>query len=304
MAEIRGGASRPLRYSQMRILLLWVIVGVLDTTAYADDGPQLASKAVVAIDASTREPIFGKAPDDVRPIASTTKIFVALAVREAGLDLDSWTEIRKSDAAQSRGGARTRLAIGERFRNRDLMRAMLLASDNRAPTALGRAAGMDADQLVAAMNRVAKRLGLKHTHFEDPTGLHGNVSTARELAIGLVTLLDDPLLRDILREESQTVVAQGGRARIEYTTTNVPLVEGRFDVLGGKTGFTSAAGYCFVAAARLGDRVIVTAFLGAGSKQARFDDFDRLAAWIERGGVAEPERHRHARRTTKRRTSR
>lgn len=270
----------------MRTSLLWVIVGVLETVAGADDHvPDVRSKSAIVIDARSGTEIFAKAADQVRPIASTTKIFVAMAVREKGLDLDGWTEIRKADARQSAGGARTRLDLGERFRNKDLLRAMLISSDNRAPTALGRAAGMDPDELVAAMNKVAKRLGLAHTRFTDPTGLHGNVSTARELAIALAAALDDDVLREIMGDDSAVVVAKGGRTRIEYGTTNQPLVAGRFDVIGGKTGFTTPAGYCFVVAARLDGKERVLAFLGADGKQTRFADFDRVAAWIERGGA-------------------
>jgi len=62
---------------------------------------------------------------------------------------------------------------------------MLIASDNRAPTALGRAVGLDADQLIAADEQVAKELHLKRTKFTDASGLRGNVSTAREMAIAL-----------------------------------------------------------------------------------------------------------------------
>ena len=86
-------------------------------------------------------------------IASTTKIFVAMAVRKKGLDLDGWTEITRDDV---KPGARRRANPArhpaESFKNKDLLRAMLMASDNRAPTALGRAAGHDADELIAAMN--------------------------------------------------------------------------------------------------------------------------------------------------------
>ena len=77
--------------------------------------------------------MFGKDADEVRPIASTTKIFVAMVVRKRGLDLDGWTTIDKTDVRYAKGGARTRLDLEETFRNRDLLRAMLIASDNRAP---------------------------------------------------------------------------------------------------------------------------------------------------------------------------
>ena len=113
-----------------------------------------------------------------------------------------------------RGGARTRLDVGDRFRNQDLLRAMLMASDNRAPTALGRAAGMTPDELVAAMNRIAKRPApASSTKFTDPTGLHGNVSTAREMALALRTALEDDVLREIMGDRFEIVVAKGGYAR-------------------------------------------------------------------------------------------
>src|SRR5882672_8453029 len=151
----------------MRTLVFCAVFGVLAThAARADDGPDIKSRSAVVLDVSTGAEIFGKDADEIRPIASTTKIFVAMAVRNH-LDLDGWTEISRVDAQFAAGGARTRLDIGQKFRNKDLLRAMLIASDNRAPTALGRAAGLSPDDLVAAMNDLAKDLQLKRTKFTD-----------------------------------------------------------------------------------------------------------------------------------------
>src|SRR5258706_835011 len=161
----------------MRTIVLWVLVGVLCPSAWADDLPDVRSKSAIVIDAETGAEIFAKNADEIRAIASTTKIFVAMAVRAKRVDLASWTEITKDDAKCARGGSRTRLDVGDQFRNEELLRAMLIASDNRAPSALGRACGLDPDGLVAEMNEVAKQLHLTRTHFTDPTGLRGNVST-------------------------------------------------------------------------------------------------------------------------------
>ena len=54
-------------------------------------------------------------------------------------------------------------------------------------------------------------------------------------------------------------------------------------MIGGKTGYTEAAGYCYVTAARFDDREVVMAFYGAEGKLTRFADFNRVAAWIDRG---------------------
>lgn len=250
-------------------------------TAFASDRPTVESRSAVVLDAATGDELFAKDADEVRPIASTTKIFVAMAVRKR-LELDGWTEISRVDAHYAAGGARTRLDIGQKFRNKDLLRAMLLASDNRAPTALGRAAGMSPDDLVAAMNDIARHLHLKHTKFTDPTGLRGNVSTAREMAIALRAVLADDVLRAIMRQDSADVVSKDHYARIHYGSTNQPLVVGKWDVIGGKTGYTHAAGYCFVTGARFDDREVVMAFLGANGKLTRFADFNRVAAWLDR----------------------
>jgi D-alanyl-D-alanine endopeptidase (penicillin-binding protein 7) len=245
--------------------------------------PDIKSPSAVVLDAETGAELFSKAADEVRPIASTTKIFVAMAVRKKGIDLDAWTEITKGDAALAKGGARTRLDVGAQFKNRDLLAAMLIASDNRAPAALGRAVGWSPEELVHAMNGVAKELHLRRTRFTDPSGLHGNVSTAREMALGLRKALEDDVLRQIMGNDGQEVVAKGGKRHISYWTTNQALVAHRFDVIGGKTGYTKPAGYCFVTAAKIGERPLLFAFYGADSKSTRFADFYRVAAWVERG---------------------
>ena len=270
----------------MRNLAVWVVLalGVIAAPpAWADDLPEVKSRSAIAIDVATGAEIFGKDADEIRPIASTTKIFVAMAVRNKGIALDGWTEITRTDARYASGGARTRLDIGQKFRNKDLMRAMLLASDNRAPTALGRAAGMDPDELVAEMNKLAKRLSLKRTKFTDPSGLRGNVSTAREMALALRVALEDDVIRSLLREEEADVVSKDRYSKIHYGTTNQPLVAKRYNVIGGKTGYTRPAGYCFVTAARFDQREVVMAFLGAPEKLTRFGDFNRVAAWLDRG---------------------
>ena len=266
----------------VRFFVCGLVIGVLARPTFADDtSPELRSKAAVVLDAESGAEIFAKDADQIRPIASTTKIFVAMVVRKRGLDLDAWTKITRDDVEEARGGARTRLDKGESFRNRDLMKAMLIASDNRAPTALARAVGLDPDDLVAAMNALAKELGLAHTRFTSPSGLRGNVSTARELATALGAALGDDVLRAIMGDEEATIRSKDG-ARIDYTTTNVPLAAHRYDVIGGKTGYTTAAGYCFVAAARIDHHAVVMAFLGAEGKLTRFGDFNRVASWLER----------------------
>lgn len=196
-----------------------LLVGLISGSAVADkpsELPEIKSRAAVVIDADTGAEVFAKDADSVRAIASTTKIFVAMAVRKHKIALDDWTEITRDDARAAKGGSRTRLDVGQSFRNHDLLRAMLISSDNRAPTALGRAAGMTRDQLIAAMNDVAKDLGLKKTRFTDSSGLRGNVSTAREMALALRAAQKDPVLAEIMATTYYVVKSRSGANKIPY----------------------------------------------------------------------------------------
>jgi len=274
-------------------LARFVTLGVLTFVAGAGIGPAMAdnlsklpeirSRAAVVLDGRTGAALYGKQADEVRPIASTTKIFVAMAVRKRGITLEGWTEITQQDVDAAIGGSRTRLDRGQTFKNIDLLRAMLMASDNRAPTALGRSVGLDSKGLIKAMNQVAKDLGLKKTRFTDTSGLRGNVSTAREMALALRAALEDPVLAEIMGSQFVEIQSKSGYARLGYGTTNQPLVARKYNVLGGKTGYTHAAGYCFVTGARIDDRPYIFVFLGADGKLTRFADFNRAAAWLDDG---------------------
>lgn len=261
-----------------------LFLGITSLPAAADE-PDLKSEVAVVLDARTGAEVYAKDADEVHAIASTTKIFVAMAVRKKGLVLDDWTEITQADVKAARGGARTRLDRGQTFQNHDLLRAMLMASDNRAPSALGRAVGLDRDQLIDEMNAVAKDLGLKKTKFTDISGLRGNVSTAREMALALRAAIDDPVLAAIMQTSWVQIVSKSGYAKLSYGNTNAVLQAGKYKITGGKTGYTKKAGYCFIAGTELDGTEYVMAFLGAEGKSGRFADFNKIASWISEGGA-------------------
>jgi len=228
--------------------------------------------------------LYEKNADAVRAIASTGKVIVALTARSLGLKLDGETEITAVDRAIARGGARTRLPVGYRFTNHDLLRAMLVASDNRAPSALGRGLGYDTQGWLAAINAHIADLGLAHTQFTDPPGLRGNVSTARDMSVALRHALADPVLAAIMTTRTITIHAVAPHRRaIRYRNTNRSLASGRYHVLGGKTGYTSAARYCLLIAVDIDGRRVGMVFLGAEGKLTRYGDFNRVVSWIRDG---------------------
>jgi len=243
--------------------------------------PNVQSDSAMVLNLEDGTVVYAKNPDRVRAIASTTKIFVALVARKKKIDLQGETEITEEDRGYAKGGARTRLPVGHKFKNIDLMRAMLVASDNRAPTAVARAAGMTPSELVDEMNTLAKDLGLAKTHFTDPSGLHGNESTAREMATALKAALEDDVIAEILATKSCSVTSIAKKPRsIYYRNTNKSLHRESNAVLGGKTGFTDKAGYCLLIAAEVNGVPMVMCFLGSKEKLTRFGDFSRVRNWV------------------------
>lgn len=254
------------------------------TPARADGPPELESPSVVVLDATTGDELYARHADDARPIASMTKIFVAMAVRKRKLDLARWTEINFDDAKASAGGAHTLLLEGQTFNNRDLLYAMLLSSDNRVPSALARSVGLSNEELIERLGHVASDLGLTHTRFDDATGILGNESTAREMALALHATLRDPLLARIMTTRHAQVVSKSEQITASYTSTVRPLWDARYKILGGKTGHTDGAGYCLLIEAEVGKRPVVMAFLGGRTDAARFADFAKIMAWLTATG--------------------
>lgn len=244
--------------------------------------PNVQSESAIVFDMDTGEVLYERGADVIRPVASTGKIFIALVARKHGLDLEGETTITREDHRYSRGGARTRLSVDYTFRNIDLLRAMLIASDNRAPSALGRAIGLSPDELMAEVNALARELGLQKTFFTDPPGLRGNVSTAREMAAAYRAAMKDPVLREILGTQRVDIRSIAPRQRtIRFANTNRSLRSLRYQVTGGKTGYTDPARFCLVISALHDGRHVGMVFLGGHYKLTRYGDFNRVISWLE-----------------------
>ncbi len=256
--------------------------------------PNIQAHAALIIDSSAGgTPLYQKNPDEVRPIASISKLMAMLVVLERNLDLRGHTTITETDARLTVRGAKSRLRVGMTLTNLELLHAALMASDNRAVLALGRAAGLEPTAFAAAMTARARSLGLKKTTFGDPTGLdYRNVSTPREVIAMLQAALKNPQIAAACRA-THYVVRSTTRPHdtVEYSNTDLLLRSTRHVIHGGKTGYNDRAGYCLVVAARVvgnstshspasKPREVVMAFLGEEGKLTRFADFGRAAQWL------------------------
>jgi D-alanyl-D-alanine endopeptidase (penicillin-binding protein 7) len=242
----------------------------------------IMARAALVVDAGTGDVLFEQGEAGRQSIASISKLMAVRVVLQRGLSLDASTELLASDVRLTAGGSRSRLVPGRQYLNRDLVHAALLGSDNRAVHALGRAVGLDAFGLVAAMNLEARVLEMHETLFVDPTGIeHRNVSTTREVTLLLRAVLTDPVMSVVTRTATWEAEARDRWGHpLRYRNTNLLVHDDDRDVLVGKTGFNSAAGWCVTSLLQLRNgRKIVVVVLGSSTKYMRFRDARRLESW-------------------------
>jgi D-alanyl-D-alanine endopeptidase (penicillin-binding protein 7) len=252
-----------------------------------DGGPELSAKSVLVLDTSTGKPLLARNATEERSIASITKLMAALVVRDRGLKLDEGTVINRDDWKVALEGCRTRLELKWTYSNEDLLHAALMASDNRAVSALGRAVGLHANALVQKMNEHARRMGLKRTRFRGPVGIDpGNKSTAWEVARFARAASKDKVLSKIMGKDGYMIKPMRGYLKRWYRNTN-PLIGKTKGVkfLASKTGYNSDAGYCITTVAKIRGRGTVTiVLLGSSKKYTRVRDLRRIISWLKAGG--------------------
>ncbi|HKK22020.1 MAG TPA: serine hydrolase [candidate division Zixibacteria bacterium] len=243
-----------------------------------DSKPYLNTKAAILVDYDNGQVLYAKGADEVRPIASISKLVTAMVVIDNNVDLNKEVSITKEDAHRS---SRSRLRVGYRFKVLDLMYCALLNSDNRAARALARATSGTYEDFAKEMNRKVKQLGLKNSCFYEPTGLDKrNVSTAHEVAKILHYAYEYPLIKKITSTKRARVkVANRKRTYIQLANTNL-LIYSPYKVLSGKTGYIRAADYCLTSLVKnkAGERLTLVV-LGVPGDRLRFRVARKLIDW-------------------------
>ncbi len=244
----------------------------------------LRSSAAIVEDQKTGELLIQKHANAVVPIASITKLMTAMVVLDSDNGLDKMIMIQSADRDLVRH-SRSRLPVGARLTRADALLIALMASDNRAASALGHAYPGGSDACVAAMNAKARSLGLYETHFQDTTGLSsGNVSSARDL----VRLVDAAYQYGLIREYTTCKHAAifTGRRVMQFHNTNRLIQNPRWEIGLSKTGYIDEAGRCLVMQAQVAQRPVLIVLLDSQGKLTRVGDANRIRKWLEGASVS------------------
>jgi len=265
-AAARRAAGAPV--VALALLAVAVATAAAPARAQAADGPVVRAPAAILVEPATGDVVYQRKASDERPVASTTKLMTALLTLERMKLSTTVTAIRyRAAPAESVIGLRA----GERLTVADLMRGLLLASANDAAATLAVRVGGTRERFVRLMNRRARQLGLRDTHYANPIGLDeaGNHSSAEDLVKLTLILRRNEFFRAVTNLPSATLKTGSRPRTIANRNTlvrEVPVVNGV------KTGHTSSAGYVLVGSATRNGITVLSAVLGEPGEGARDAD--------------------------------
>jgi D-alanyl-D-alanine endopeptidase (penicillin-binding protein 7) len=279
VAAVRGKRSAKLRAIARRpIVLAPPSMGQLTGLHAGGDPLDLKSAVALVVDQETNQVLLSKNADAVLPIASLTKLMTALVVVESRQSLEEPVSIDQADLDLTANN-RSRLAMGTALPRGEMLQLALMASENRAASALSRhyPGGMPA--FVAAMNARAASLGMHDTNYVEPTGLSSdNRSSARDLSVLVRAVSAHKLIRD-LSTTHDAQVAVGAR-QVQFRNTNRLVSDPSWDIGLQKTGYIAAAGRCLVMQAQLAGRKLTMVLLDSAGKYSRLGDAERIRQWL------------------------
>ena len=245
----------------------------------------LYSHAIYVQDLSSNRVLYSRNDDEVRPIASISKLMTAIVIVDARLPMDEVITITQDDVDRVKFSS-SRLAVGTRLTRQDLLHLALMSSENRAAHALGRTYPGGMDAFVREMNLKSKSIGMTHTRFVEPTGLSSeNVSTPKDLVKLLQASAQRPTIREFTTSDEHEVRRGKGSPTL-FRNTNALVRKPEWDIKVSKTGYISEAGQCLVMVARINNRDTAIVLLDSGGKATRIGDATRIRQMVQQRSEA------------------
>lgn len=225
--------------------------------------PQTLAKAAVLMDASSGRVLYESNAHQRLSPASVTKIMTALLVAEQG-NLEQKVTISQNAADTPESSVW--LEPGEKLTRRQLLYACMLNSANDAAVALAESVAGSEQDFVQLMNRRARQLGMKDSHFGNPHGLEtaGHYTSAYDLALLSREALTNKIFRQVVATQSTKIPWTG--KEYDRLLVNQNRLLYRYDgAIGVKTGYTKQAGNCVVGAAQRGSLVLIAVVMNSPS---------------------------------------
>lgn len=271
----------------LAIILIGVMIIASSCPVYAKTSKislALSGKRAVIMDLDSGKVIYSKNAKTKCHNASTTKLMTAIVAVEKNKSLKK--KIRISSNANSVTGVRLGMSTGDRYYLRDLLHAMLLPSANDCAIAVAEGTSGSVDKFMKEVNKKAKKIGCKNTHFGTPNGLRSSkthYTTAYDLALIMRYAYNNDTIRAILKKRQYTFKSIGGRYH-SVTSTNHLLGSKDYYCI-GKTGSGWTAKYCFAGIYTYKGHSYVIVTLGSAGDGERFNDARKMISACKKNAM-------------------
>ena len=252
-----------------------------DSQPLALEDAYLNARGAIVVNARTGSILYAKAAEERQYPASTTKMMTLLLAVEQG-KLDEQHVLPEVTGKVPRDSSLVPVYPGEKMRLIDLLYGLMLRSGNDAASAIAEIVAGSQEAFVQRMNQRAKELGMKDTHFMNPHGYHdaNHYATAKDLAILALNAMNNPGFMEVAAALDYEMPATSKRDKLQIHDSSELLnplspyyYEGAFGI---KSGYTSAAGFCYVGAAKKDGELLVVAILGSRTRNRGWNDMARL----------------------------
>jgi serine-type D-Ala-D-Ala endopeptidase (penicillin-binding protein 7) len=243
-------------------------------------GVQVSAKSVLVKDINSNKILWSKNSDEVRAIASITKLMTAIVLMEH--ESIDWEKEIVIDSSNLNGDFnKLKIYNWEKIKFKDLYISSIVASSNTGIRLLIKNIDISEEEFVEKMNAKALELGLNNTKFEDPTGLSANnVSTATDVLKLASKAFTYPNIKEATSHRNYSFRTIDSDRLINIKNTN-DLIGGYLNIEAGKTGYIEAAGFCLVSEVSYEEQgPILVVVLGSDSHYARFSDLKAISTWI------------------------
>jgi len=254
------------------LLLPSIVLASDDTTTNFS----IESPAGILIESKTGKVLFEKNSNEKMYPASLTKVLTAIIILE-NCDLNEIATV-SYDAVMSvsSGYVTANLQVGEELTVEQLLNVMLIGSSNDSANVLAEHVSGSIEDFAILMNNKAKEIGCTNSNFLNPSGAHeeNHYSTAGDLALITKYAMENDTFREIVKKTSYKLPATNKYPNEDrlFTTTNELIIvnnNNRADnyyyqyAIGVKTGFTTPAMNCLIAASSKDNLELITVILGA-----------------------------------------
>lgn len=273
--------------SQVLLVFLIIISIVTPSISYGENtNVDKFSKSSILIDQDTGRVLYGKNPDEKRPLASLSKMMTFLIAIEAINNKEVNPQdiiVVDKDIAKVRGSS-YKLKEGEEVPLIELMKGLMIVSGNDAAVAISKHIGKSEEKFVERMNKKAKEIGMTSTSFVNCNGLpiyslsdpkkspKENISTARDIA-KLGKFMMDNYEKEVTAITDMQTYTYSKRGFCKNNTNGLLSIIPEVD--GIKTGYTGNAGYCLAFSMKINEDTknienrLIGVSLGANHKNKR-----------------------------------